>query len=261
MAARNNLRMPHGSTVLCRPACRFVAHVRVRDARAPQRCAGPRCLRHARAAFPSRRLADAGARARPGGAGAEYREDGGLRGGAGDCAAAACQDPQEQRGRAAAARGGGGGAVLRQIGRGGGAGGGRDRAAASDLAGGHAGGGRAAGRAARAERGAFGGGGSSGQCPGAAMQRMPARRPLPVFVDVDPGIHRTGVASPEAAVALAAEIERPRHLTLAGVQYLLRVAAAHPELRGAAGGDCRPDGLSADRCSMPCGRRARKSRS
>jgi D-serine deaminase-like pyridoxal phosphate-dependent protein len=44
-------------------------------------------------------------------------------------------------------------------------------------------------------------------------------RPLAVFVDVDPGIHRTGVASPEAAVALAAEIAAADHLTLAGVQY------------------------------------------
>jgi D-serine deaminase-like pyridoxal phosphate-dependent protein len=44
-------------------------------------------------------------------------------------------------------------------------------------------------------------------------------RVLPVFVDVDPGNHRTGVASPEAAVALAAEIAASRNLTLAGVQY------------------------------------------
>jgi D-serine deaminase-like pyridoxal phosphate-dependent protein len=44
-------------------------------------------------------------------------------------------------------------------------------------------------------------------------------RPLPVFVDVDPGIHRTGVASPGAALALAAEIAAAGHLTLAGVQY------------------------------------------
>ena len=42
---------------------------------------------------------------------------------------------------------------------------------------------------------------------------------LAVFVDVDPGNHRTGVASPEAAVALAAEIVASRSLTLAGVQY------------------------------------------
>ena len=44
-------------------------------------------------------------------------------------------------------------------------------------------------------------------------------RPLPVFIDVDPGNHRTGVASPAAAVALAAEIAAAEKLTLAGVQY------------------------------------------
>jgi len=44
-------------------------------------------------------------------------------------------------------------------------------------------------------------------------------RPLGVFVDVDPGNHRTGVASPEAAVALAAEIGASAHLRLAGVQF------------------------------------------
>ncbi len=42
---------------------------------------------------------------------------------------------------------------------------------------------------------------------------------LAVFVDVDPGNHRTGVASPEAAVALAAEIAASDNLTLAGVQF------------------------------------------
>src|SRR4051812_47881562 len=39
-------------------------------------------------------------------------------------------------------------------------------------------------------------------------------RTLAVFVDVDPGNHRTGVASPEAAVTLAAEIEAARTLRL-----------------------------------------------
>jgi D-serine deaminase-like pyridoxal phosphate-dependent protein len=43
--------------------------------------------------------------------------------------------------------------------------------------------------------------------------------PLAVLVDVDPGNHRTGVASPEAAVALAAEIVAARNLRLAGVQF------------------------------------------
>jgi D-serine deaminase-like pyridoxal phosphate-dependent protein len=46
-----------------------------------------------------------------------------------------------------------------------------------------------------------------------------AGKPLAVLVDIDPGIHRTGVTSPEAAVALAAEIAASRTLRLAGVQY------------------------------------------
>lgn len=46
-----------------------------------------------------------------------------------------------------------------------------------------------------------------------------AARPLPVIVDIDPGIRRTGVASPEAAVALAEEIKRHRELAYAGVQF------------------------------------------
>lgn len=44
-------------------------------------------------------------------------------------------------------------------------------------------------------------------------------RTLAVLIDVDPGNHRTGVASPEAAVALAAAIGAAANLTLAGVQY------------------------------------------
>jgi D-serine deaminase-like pyridoxal phosphate-dependent protein len=46
-----------------------------------------------------------------------------------------------------------------------------------------------------------------------------AAKPLAVFVDVDPGVHRTGVASPEAAVALADEIAASANLRLAGVQF------------------------------------------
>jgi D-serine deaminase-like pyridoxal phosphate-dependent protein len=52
-----------------------------------------------------------------------------------------------------------------------------------------------------------------------AAARAGAARPLSVFIDVDPGNHRTGVASPEAAVALAAEIAACDRLALAGVQY------------------------------------------
>jgi 3-hydroxy-D-aspartate aldolase len=46
-----------------------------------------------------------------------------------------------------------------------------------------------------------------------------ASRPLPIIVDLDPGIRRTGVSSPEAAVALAEQIAGKPSLTFAGVQF------------------------------------------
>jgi D-serine deaminase-like pyridoxal phosphate-dependent protein len=46
-----------------------------------------------------------------------------------------------------------------------------------------------------------------------------ADAPLTVFIDVDPGIHRTGVTSPEAAVELARAIDAGARLKLGGVQY------------------------------------------
>jgi 3-hydroxy-D-aspartate aldolase len=46
-----------------------------------------------------------------------------------------------------------------------------------------------------------------------------ASRPLPVIVDIDPGIRRTGVASPETAVVLAQRIAQSSALTFAGVQF------------------------------------------
>jgi D-serine deaminase-like pyridoxal phosphate-dependent protein len=46
-----------------------------------------------------------------------------------------------------------------------------------------------------------------------------APRPLPVLVDIDPGIRRTGVASPEAAGALARRIADSGSLHYAGVQF------------------------------------------
>ncbi len=46
-----------------------------------------------------------------------------------------------------------------------------------------------------------------------------ASRPLPIVVDIDPGIRRTGVASPEAAVALAERIASHGSLGFAGVQF------------------------------------------
>lgn len=45
------------------------------------------------------------------------------------------------------------------------------------------------------------------------------KRPLPVLIDIDPGIHRTGVTSPEAAVALASAIASHDTLSLRGVQF------------------------------------------
>jgi D-serine deaminase-like pyridoxal phosphate-dependent protein len=45
-----------------------------------------------------------------------------------------------------------------------------------------------------------------------------ANKTLPVVVDIDPGIRRTGVPSPEAAVALAKQIAAAPSLTFAGVQ-------------------------------------------
>ncbi|HWA62284.1 MAG TPA: alanine racemase, partial [Caulobacteraceae bacterium] len=42
---------------------------------------------------------------------------------------------------------------------------------------------------------------------------------LTLLVDIDPGIHRTGVASAEAAVALARRIEEAPTLAYAGVQF------------------------------------------
>jgi 3-hydroxy-D-aspartate aldolase len=43
--------------------------------------------------------------------------------------------------------------------------------------------------------------------------------PLDVFIDVDPGLHRTGVASPAAAVAIARAILGSPNLRYAGVQF------------------------------------------
>ncbi|MBX3431336.1 MAG: DSD1 family PLP-dependent enzyme [Hyphomonadaceae bacterium] len=42
---------------------------------------------------------------------------------------------------------------------------------------------------------------------------------LDVLVDIDPGIRRTGVSSPEAALALARQIAKTEMLRFAGVQY------------------------------------------
>jgi D-serine deaminase-like pyridoxal phosphate-dependent protein len=46
-----------------------------------------------------------------------------------------------------------------------------------------------------------------------------SQRPLKVLVDIDPGIRRTGVPSPDAAVALARQIANSSTLRFAGVQF------------------------------------------
>jgi len=51
----------------------------------------------------------------------------------------------------------------------------------------------------------------------AALAATGAR--LTLVVDIDPGIHRTGVANPEAALALARQIEAAATLSFAGVQF------------------------------------------
>jgi 3-hydroxy-D-aspartate aldolase len=45
------------------------------------------------------------------------------------------------------------------------------------------------------------------------------RNEIDVFIDIDPGQHRTGAASAEAAVALARELQRHARLRFAGVQF------------------------------------------
>ena len=46
-----------------------------------------------------------------------------------------------------------------------------------------------------------------------------AGKPLAVVIDIDPGMHRTGVASPEAVVELAQKISKLKSLKYAGVQF------------------------------------------
>lgn len=43
--------------------------------------------------------------------------------------------------------------------------------------------------------------------------------PMTLLVDIDPGIHRTGVATPDDALALARQIDAAPSLTYAGVQF------------------------------------------
>ncbi|HET9159438.1 MAG TPA: alanine racemase, partial [Caulobacteraceae bacterium] len=54
---------------------------------------------------------------------------------------------------------------------------------------------------------------------GALARTVTTDRPLAVFIDIDPGIHRTGVARLEAALALGEAIEAAPALTFGGVQF------------------------------------------
>lgn len=63
-----------------------------------------------------------------------------------------------------------------------------------------------------------------------------ADKPLDLLIDIDPGIHRTGVASPEAAVDLAREIASHPSLRFRGVQFycgLQQHIASYAERRAA----------------------------
>ncbi|CAN5911014.1 DSD1 family PLP-dependent enzyme [soil metagenome] len=53
----------------------------------------------------------------------------------------------------------------------------------------------------------------------AAAGKGGSGKPLTVVVDIDPGIHRTGVASPDDAVALARKVAGLKSLKYAGVQF------------------------------------------
>ncbi len=61
-------------------------------------------------------------------------------------------------------------------------------------------------------------------------------KPLAVLVDIDPGVHRTGVPTPDAAVALARDIAQRPSLRYAGVQFYcgtLQHIAAYADRRRA----------------------------
>jgi 3-hydroxy-D-aspartate aldolase len=55
--------------------------------------------------------------------------------------------------------------------------------------------------------------------PAAVAALAATGTPMTLLVDIDPGIHRTGVASPEDALALARQIDAAPSLTYAGVQF------------------------------------------
>ena len=163
-------------------------------------------------------------------------DDGRARRRLGRRAAAPCQDPQERRHRQAPDRRRRDRPVLRQARRGRGAGRGRDRGRAHHLAGGHAAGDRAADRAQRAGRRADRRSSTiPAMSPRSARALAGGAKPLDVIIDVDPGIHRTGVPSAEAAVALAHAIAAQPSARaiaasniIAGCSSISRIIAAAP---------------------------------
>lgn len=55
--------------------------------------------------------------------------------------------------------------------------------------------------------------------PDAVAALAASGAPLTLLVDIDPGIHRTGVADPQSALALAKQINAAPNLSFAGVQF------------------------------------------
>jgi D-serine deaminase-like pyridoxal phosphate-dependent protein len=66
----------------------------------------------------------------------------------------------------------------------------------------------------------------------AALAGAAFTRPLGVLVDVDPGIHRTGVASPQAAVDIARLISASPRLRYEGVQFYCGAEQHVPTAQG-----------------------------
>ena len=64
-----------------------------------------------------------------------------------------------------------------------------------------------------------------------------AGKPLTVIVDIDPGMHRTGVATPDGVVELVKKVVGPEVAEVCRRAVLLRPPPAHHRLQGAQGRD------------------------
>ena len=71
-----------------------------------------------------------------------------------------------------------------------------------------------------------------------------AGKPLTVVVDIDPGMHRTGVATPDGVVELVKKVDRAEVAEVCRRAVLLRPPPAHRRLRGAQGRDRGAHGVS-----------------